>query len=184
MLIRKIRVAFICAVVVLVFHSAYAQRVVIPFTPTYTEQEQKELRKQIMNGDTEAYHKYSRFLRRSPKNLPYALFMANNYHYPPAYFDVYWFTLVLYEDYKLAIDSTSYSFAFQYLLKGSEFGDPSCNSQLADIYYLGNRFVQQDTTKAKEYCTKEYNDDDTKEREWIRLKRAYQRALDAGKERY
>jgi hypothetical protein len=168
----------------LIFQTTYAQRVEIPFTPSYTEQELKNLRKRIMKGDTLAYHKYALFVKPLHENLPYALFMANNYHYPAAYYDAYLFTVVLYEDYKLAIDSTSYSFAFQYLLKGAELGSPSCISQLEMIYYLGNRFVQQDTNKAKEFCTKEYNDDDTKEREWRSLKRIYQHAFDTGEERY
>jgi hypothetical protein len=184
MLIKKIRVTFICTVVILVFQSTYAQRVEIPFTPRYTEQELKDLRKRIMNGDTVVYDTYALFVKPFHENLPYALFMANNYHYPAAYYDVYLFTLALYEDYKLAIDSISYSFAFQYLLKGAKLGSPSCNDRIAMIYYLGNRFVQQDTIKAKEFCTKEYNDDDTKEREWISFKRVYQRAFDAREEEY
>lgn len=184
MLIQKIRVIFICTVVVLVFQSTYAQRVEIPFTPRYTEQELKDLRKRIMSGDTVAFHNYVFYAKHSPESLPYALFMANNYHYPYAYYHVYLFTLMLYKDYGLAIDTTSYSFAFQYLLKGAELGSPSCNDQIAMIYYLGNRFVEQDTIKAKEFCTKEYNDVDTKEREWISFKRVYQRAFDTREERY
>ena len=183
-LMKRIRVILICIVMVMTFQSIFAQRIDWSQPHYTTEQELNGLRQLIMKGDTVAFFKYVFYGKNSPESLPYALFMANNYHSLYAYYFVYELTLMLYEDYHLMIDSTSYSFAFQYLLKGAELGCSNCDNKLAIIYYMGNRFVPQDTVKAKEFYTKEYNDDDTKEREWISFKRVYQRAFDAREERY
>jgi hypothetical protein len=173
-----------CIAMIMIFSSIYAQQRVDWSQPRYTEQEQIGLRKRIMSGDTVAYFKYVFFAKNSPESLPYALFMANNHHYPQAFFDVYYFTLMLYKDYKLQIDSISYYFAFQYLLKGSELGNSNCNNQLASIYYIGNRFVARDTIKAKEFFTKEYKDYDDKQEIWDSFKRIYQISIEARKEEY
>jgi hypothetical protein len=173
-----------CIAMIMIFSSIYAQRVDWSVTPRYTEQELIGLRKRIMSGDTVAYFNYVFHAKYSPESLPYALFMANNHHYPEAFFDVYNFTLMLYKEYNLQIDSTSYYFAFQYLLKGAELGSSRCYDNLAIIYYVGNRFVARDTVKAKEFCTKEYEDYDTKQRTWDSFKQIYQRAIEARKEEY
>lgn len=184
-LLQRIRAILMCIVMVMIFQSICAQRIEWSLTPTFTEKESIDLRKRLMKGDTVAYYNYVFcYSKLSPECLPYALFMANNYHYQAAYYDVYASILYLYQDYDLEVDSISYSFAFQYLLKGAELGSLNCNSDLAAIYYLGNRFVPRDTVKAKEFWTKEYEDYDTKQREWDWFKRAYQKSIEAREERY
>lgn len=136
-----------------------------------------------MKGDTIAYDEYVFHAKRdSPECLPYALFMANNYNYSKAYSDVYFLTIVFYKHSNLTIDSVSYSFAFQYLLKGAELGNPNCNNDLAHIYYFGNRYIEQDTVKAKEFYTRKYENYDEKQRRWDAFKQLYQRSFEEGYE--
>lgn len=167
----------------IISQSIYAQRIDWS-QPQYNKKELKELQKRIIKGDTTAFFHYMFYGRASHESLSYALFMANNYHYPWAFYWVYELTLSFYREHHLQIDSSSYSLAFQYLHQGAKLGDVNCIDALAHIYYFGNRYVSQDTCKAKEIFIKQYTNSDIKERRWESFKQTYQKSFEAKEERY
>jgi hypothetical protein len=142
------------------------------------------MKQQILVGDTLAFFKYMFYVDQTSEKFHYAFYMANKFNNPLSYFYVYLYTLEFFQENQLVIDSLSYTFAFQYLLKGAEHGSSHCNDQLAIIYYFGNRYIPEDFIKAKEYYTSSFTDFNTKEIKWNSFIQLYQKSILKKEERF
>lgn len=149
----------------------------IPMTPRYTIEEINNMKNSIKDGDTVAFMKYCCFIDYSPEKLIYALYMANKYNYSVSYYEVYELSLKSFQECGLMIDSISYLYAFSYLLKGSELGCYDCNLNLARIYYVGNRYIERDTTQAKTYFMRGYYYGIFDETDWDTFKKRHQKEI-------
>jgi hypothetical protein len=113
----------------------------------------EELIPKVKQGDTIAYNLLSIYFACSEYDeelLPYALLMANKYHYIRAYYDVYdcfcrfypetTYSLVLLD----SLDKTTRDIALEYLQKGADFGETNCEWNLGN-YYNEGKYFEKDT---------------------------------------
>lgn len=108
-------------------------------------------------GDTAAYNTLCMVYLDygSEKFLPFALIMANKYDYPKAYFDVFSCLHDIYGDTTKDLwildnlDSTTQSFALNYLKKSSSKGYFQAKDILGH-YYLFGKYVEKDTVLGKQ----------------------------------
>ena len=96
-------------------------------------------------GNQSAYNKVSNYYLLNSLDeefLFYALIMANRYHEPAAYYDVYEIlTLKTYDNHLENIDSTTRAIAIYYLLKAHELGYESSKYPIEQIFTSKNRAI-------------------------------------------
>lgn len=111
----------------------------------------EELRLLVLKGDTAAYDelRYANIASgHHEEKLVYAIFMANRYNYPPAYFDVYSYLETSSESYGRTMDKTTKEMAIKYLKKGAELKDCGALGLLSELYKEG-KYVPKDTIMSK-----------------------------------
>lgn len=111
----------------------------------------EELRQLVLKGDTAAYKELGYADIESghhEEKLIYAIFMANRYNYPPAYFDVYCYLADISESYGRTMDEKTREMAIRYLKKGVELKDCSALGLLSELYEEG-KYVPKDTIKSR-----------------------------------
>lgn len=102
----------------------------------------------VNDGDIESYNKLSEYYPATV--LPYAFYMADEYNYGKACFDVYWGILKIYTNQKKAKDE-SCRIAMSYLQKGADLGDISCIiGMYTELSYGKN--IPQDSIMAFHYA--------------------------------
>ena len=181
---RNIKVLIAFSFFYFLVYLSFAQQIDWSLTHKYSEKDLKNMEKRIIDGDTLAFFNYIFYAKHSTESLPYALYMANKFNYPLSYYYVYELSLLTFQKCGIIIDSTSYLFAFSYLLKGSELGCIPCTENIAEIYYIGNRYIERDTLKAKKYLTKGINDEIIKSKQWNSFKELYQKSIQRKDERF
>lgn len=108
----------------------------------------KYRKKIFVEGDVDAYNKLNK-ASYPEKNLPYLFVMADKYHYPDAYCDVYDVLVHPYENYKVSIDSVTQKLALDYLRKGVELNSLKAKKRMSTLYLYG-KYVPQDTILSKQ----------------------------------
>lgn len=83
----------------------------------------------ISEGDTLAYLQL-KLMRNNDEFILYSMIMADNYHYPPAYYDVYLSLIRIYNGNFKIMDSQTKSLAISHLKKGAELKQAQCISEL------------------------------------------------------
>jgi hypothetical protein len=115
-------------------------------------------------GNISAYEALWRYFGCSVNNeegeeiLPYALLMANKYHYERAYYHVYDCFIIIYANGAYnsdldSLDNTTKKFALEYLQKGAELGEINCKKKLGR-YYIEGKYFEKDTVLGKELKNK------------------------------
>ena len=108
----------------------------------------KTLKKLVKEkGDIDAYDELSLAELPEGEFFLYALYMANKYNYPLAYYDVY-YSLVEFCGEK-NVDENTLNLALYYLKKGAELEDWNCMRELS-LLYLTGKYVPLDSVKGKE----------------------------------
>lgn len=92
------------------------------------------LKNRVIQGDTLAY-KNLRAIFHSYYDFPqefylYSIIMANNYHYPPAYFDVHNYLLEIYEGNFNKMDKESRELSILHLTRGANLNYQPCKTEL------------------------------------------------------
>jgi TPR repeat protein len=122
---------------------------VITMNHTRPINELKEL--VLTKGDTAAYDELAiAFMNEKyyEEYLIYSILMANKYHYPRAYFYVY-FCLAFQLEYDVkSLDEETIALAIRYLKKAVELQDCSATVILSELYMKG-KYVQKDTILGK-----------------------------------
>ena len=109
----------------------------------------EELIDSIRNeGDIESYDKLAKYY--PAEVLPYAFYMANEYNYGKACYDVFSSMSTIYPMEKKANDEMC-KIAMLYLKKGAELGDISCINSMCTELTLG-RYVPRDSALAFHYA--------------------------------
>lgn len=113
----------------------------------------------VKQGDTLAYNELWTYFscQDNPEGLlPYALLMANKYHYKKAVYDVYnclWYIYRERASNRLSLldslDEVTRNTALQYLQKAAELGERNAMNKLGKYYYEG-KYFEQDTVLGKE----------------------------------
>ncbi len=95
------------------------------------------LKDKVIKGDTLAYknlrtifHKYYDY----PQEFYlYSIIMANDYHYPPAYFDVHTYLLEIYEGDFNKMDKESRELSVLHLTRGAKLNYEPCKTELKKL---------------------------------------------------
>lgn len=128
---------------------------------SFTIREIKDFKTAVYkNGDT---HAYLQLLMhngiRSEETLIYSMVMANKFHYPHAYYDVYKTIIDMADTYSTELDSVTMGMALDYLHKGATLGDVNCVYEISRLYLVGE-FVAQDEHMAKSFFSILYSNED------------------------
>lgn len=118
---------------------------VITMNHTRPISELKEL--VLSKGDTAAFDELEiAFLNEKYKEeyLIYSIFMANKYNYPPAYFQVYYCLISVFERHSQPTDLETKTLAIKYLKKGVDLKDCESTKELGNLYLKG-KYVLKDT---------------------------------------
>lgn len=88
----------------------------------------------VSSGDTTAYNAlkniYNSYYDNPKEHIIYSLIMANDYHYPTAYFDVYQNLLGIYDGDFNKMDKESKALAVLHLKRGAELNYTPCKTEL------------------------------------------------------
>lgn len=95
------------------------------------------LKNKVIGGDTIAYINL-RTIFQSYYNYPqefylYSIIMANDYHYPPAYFDVHRYLLGIYCGDFSKMDKESRELSILHLRRGAKLNYEPCKTELAKL---------------------------------------------------
>jgi TPR repeat protein len=105
----------------------------------------------LTKGDTAAYDELAiAFLNEQyyEEYLIYSIFMANKYHYPRAYFQVYCCLTFDLEYHTKSLDEETIALAVTYLKKGAELKERQAMIALGNLYLEG-KYVVKDTLLGK-----------------------------------
>jgi len=95
------------------------------------------LKDKVISGDTIAYLKlrkvFNSYYEYPHEFYLYALIMANDYHYPASYFDVYYHLLGIYDGDFNKMDKDSKALAIFHLKKGAKLNNESCKAELRKL---------------------------------------------------
>ena len=96
---------------------------------------------------------------RGDELLAYSMIMANKYHYPHAYYDVYKTIIEIADTYSTEMDSITLNWAIDYLREGASWHDVFCVYELSSLYLLGI-YVEKNEEIAKSYFSTLYSGED------------------------
>lgn len=173
-------------VVLLLFFSVsvltYAQKKNYAAPPIKRELWDKYRKQIFVEGDTLAYKKLNK--ASYPEiNLPYLFVMADKYHYPDAYCDVYDVLVHPYENYKVSIDTVTQKLALSYLRKGVELNSIKAKKRMSNLYLYG-KYINQDTILSKQLYKESCGISDSVmlENSWKKVMSEYKRHLENKKQ--
>lgn len=101
----------------------------------------------LSKGDTTAFNELAiAFFNQDHKEeyLIYSVIMANKYHFPRAYYQVYNCLTSVCESSNIIIDKETMELAIKYVKKGAELKDGDALMRLSDLYNEG-KYIAKDT---------------------------------------